>query len=85
MRNNKEIQDELLEISPFIAGKLSDNPMSLPKDYFKNLSNNLMKEIMEEKNGISPVLHAVPKSEVLSVPENYFLENADNIINNIHL
>lgn len=78
MTSNKEIQDELNEISPVVAGIPRVNTFSVPENYFNELPFNILQL---QQSDITPSFAKI--SEPLSVPEGYFDGLAGSILNKI--
>jgi hypothetical protein len=80
MKRRKDIQDELIEISPELANLNVSNPYKVPAGYFDNLAEAIMLRIKtqgeesakEELENISPLLGGMKKTMPFSVPEGYF-------------
>lgn len=50
MNRKKEIRDELQELSPFLSSmKEKEQPFTVPKDYFKQLPDEILAKVQPEK------------------------------------
>ncbi len=78
MERNKDIQKELTEISPLLAGLNPVNVFTVPEGYFNGFSNECLLLLQ--------VLPALPQtSHPQRVPEGYFDNLAENILSKIKL
>ncbi len=79
MDNSSDILNELLTISPLLAGMQKVNVFTVPAGYFQSLELDIMRAVKETpalfNNNITPVLN--------DVPQGYFESLADNILNKI--
>ncbi|MEO6230012.1 MAG: hypothetical protein ABJB11_02060 [Ferruginibacter sp.] len=76
METTKDIQDELMTLSPLLAGLDKVNVFSVPEGYFDSISNTVIACLDEaEGNGV----FQKPAAN-LSVPEGYFENLADSIL-----
>src|SRR3982750_4699179 len=83
MENSNPILNELMEISPLIAGINRRMPYMAPDGYFETLPVQVLLRIgIEEKAGDDPVL-AINKEAVYEVPAGYFEGLAGSILNRI--
>jgi len=48
MTNKDNIQEELTEIAPFLAGLKKESSFEIPKDYFKELPDAILQQVLEE-------------------------------------
>jgi hypothetical protein len=81
MSVNKEILNELMEISPLLAGLEKVNPFSVPAGYFEGLDEHLL--TMAKIDEKSPVLQTVTLKNPMQVPEGYFDTLAVSILSKI--
>jgi hypothetical protein len=74
MKQSPEIWNELLKISPLVAGILpSDGLYSLPEGYFANLAENLLIRVQTGQSEIVPsFLDQHDKIAHFPIPGNYF-------------
>jgi hypothetical protein len=74
MKQSPEIWNELLEISPLVAGILpSDGLYSLPEGYFANLAENLLIRVQTGHSEMLPsFLDQHDKISHFPIPGNYF-------------
>lgn len=83
MENKNTISDELMDISPVIAGIGNQNPYAVPPSYFDGLAVQIMLRIaLEEKAGTDPVLN-INKDNIYQAPAHYFDTLAGDIMNRI--
>lgn len=57
--------------------------MKLPKDYFKNLQNNIVKNINDLKDDLesnAPLLSRIGRKNIYSIPDNYFSNSESNLL-----
>ncbi len=79
MKSGKEISEELLSISPVLAGLEKLNPFTVPAGYFENLSDVLL--IISRNEESFP---GIPSNKnVFGVPGGYFENLAENILGKI--
>ncbi|GAC1449416.1 MAG: hypothetical protein NVSMB7_11460 [Chitinophagaceae bacterium] len=83
MENRNTILNELMSISPVVAGIGNQNPYFVPAAYFEELAMQLVVRIaMEEKAGSDPVLN-IHKTILYQAPPGYFDNLAGNIMQRI--
>lgn len=82
MVRNQKIQDELIEISSFVANIPFVNVYSFPSDYFDYLSNEITNDLFKETNG-DLQLHEIKEKNTYQIPNGYFDTFSDNVINTI--
>jgi hypothetical protein len=79
MENNNYIQNELLSVSPFIAGLQKVNVFSLPEGYFDQVASSINATIHE-----TGFIDDIAKyNSVSKLPAGYFNQLADRIMNKI--
>ncbi len=83
MESRNDILNELMQISPAVAGISHLTPYQVPQGYFEGLEE-LMKQRLAglENTGSDPVLN-IPKDNAYQVPEGYFDGLANTILNRI--
>ena len=77
MDNNKYIQDELLSLSPMIAGLVKVNVFFTPLGYFENLSANI-----EETGFMDDIARFNPAA---NVPDGYFKDLSERVLQKIKM
>ena len=80
MENRKDILNELMALSPLVAGMEKLNVFTVPQGYFEGLSKSMLMLVKEEEPGI---LDCLSKENASTVPAGYFDNLADNILNRI--
>ncbi len=75
METIRDIQDELMTLSPLLAGLAKVNVFSVPEGYFDSISDTVI-VCLNEAEGV----RVVQKPANLSVPEGYFENLADSIL-----
>ncbi|CAN5810418.1 hypothetical protein BH11BAC3_BH11BAC3_38710 [soil metagenome] len=76
METTKDIQDELMTLSPLLAGLAKVNVFSVPEGYFDSITDTVIACIHESAEGF---VFQKPAAN-LSVPEGYFENLADSIL-----
>jgi hypothetical protein len=85
-----EANEELKTIAPSLASLSKQLPFSKPKEYFEELSENVVAGIQaidfvkEELENTSPLLNAVKKKNVYSVPSEYFNAFPNSVLSKIN-
>jgi hypothetical protein len=80
MELRKDILDELMELSPVVAGIEKRNVFSVPDSYFDNLNETLLACISEEGNS---VINNFSKDGFFEVPQDYFENLSTSILDKI--
>ncbi len=74
MNKQREIAEELLEISPLVAGIIKTNVFAVPEGYFDSISDTVL-ACLTEASGTS-----TSTTERSDIPSNYFNTLSDNIL-----
>lgn len=74
-------REELMELSPLLAGISKEMPYSIPPDYFFRSMNSLPAVVGMEVP--SPVLSAIGKTMPYSVPDGYFDQLPERILSSL--
>lgn len=84
MNPRKEILDELQNISPLLAQIPEVSVLSVPENYFNQLSENIFTRIFqeEEANETTPAFTGIPSLNQ-QAPEGYFANLSNQILNKI--
>ena len=81
MSNKAEIVNELMEISPLLAGMERINPYSVPAGYFEGLDEHLLTLAKVEDH--SSALRGIAMKNPMQVPSGYFDSLAGSILDKI--
>ncbi|MBI2730737.1 MAG: DUF4179 domain-containing protein [Sphingobacteriales bacterium] len=81
MLANKEIGNELMEISPLLADAVRINPYVVPAGYFEGLDEHLL--TLAKIDDRSPALHSIAMKNPMQVPHGYFDTLAESILHKI--
>ncbi len=83
MESRKDISNELMQISPVVAGISHLTPYQVPQGYFEGLEGLILQRLAGSENtGLDPVLN-ISKDNAYQVPEGYFDGLANTILNRI--
>ncbi len=90
MDSRKPILEELIPISPLVAGIQPVPPYSVPEGYFDAFAGKLLAQIRSmdasaeaELKALSPLLSSISKTTPFTAPEGYFTELADNLVSGV--
>jgi hypothetical protein len=81
MSVNKEILNELMEISPLLAEMERVNPFDVPAGYFEGLDSHML--AMAKASEYSSALQGIAMKNPMQVPEGYFDSLAGSILEKI--
>ena len=76
-----EILNELMEISPLIAGLERKNPYTIPEGYFEGLDISILEIVRADDN--PSLLQGIAMKNLMQVPEGYFDLLAGSILDRI--
>lgn len=76
-----EILNELMEISPLVAGFERVNPFSVPAGYFEELDTSILALVKVDEN--PSILKSLAMKNPMQAPEGYFDTLADSILDKI--
>lgn len=77
METVKDIQDELMTLSPLLAGLVKVNVFSVPEGYFNYISDTVIACVNDSAEG---EIFQKTATNLSSVPEGYFENLADSIL-----
>lgn len=80
MENEREISEELNQISTLLAGMNKSLPYRLPAGYFEDVSSNILTTVRKQQEGI---LDQLSKQSLFRMPTGYFDNLADNVLGRI--
>ncbi|SFO30538.1 hypothetical protein SAMN05428949_4870 [Chitinophaga sp. YR627] len=89
-----EVKEELETLSPLLSAMPKSVPLSVPQDYFNQLSQNILLNISENITGISDsvmasddepsILADLPKAFPMTAPAGYFDQLPAQLLQQIH-
>ncbi|MBC7888823.1 MAG: hypothetical protein H7Z13_13175 [Ferruginibacter sp.] len=79
METKTDILNELVSLSPLIAGINKENVFTIPQGYFDSISTTVFATLQEEE----AIFGLSGKSQMTDVPEGYFDQLANAILNKI--
>ena len=86
MPNKKEILNELKEISPLLCTIENDNPLTVPSQYFEQLSSNILSAIKKDALATEEItafdFGSIPAIS-RDLPDNYFESLSGRILSTI--
>ncbi len=92
MTRDRNILDELFEISPQVANISNRVCYEAPEGYFDNLPSLLLQRVMQEKFSettveelemLSPLLNNISKKMPYELGENYFSDLSSNVVDGV--